>query len=52
MEYPPDSPDLYSAIAFFGYMKEQLKGRDFAEEEELLSVLSELTSEISPDMGL
>jgi hypothetical protein len=31
-------------------MKEQLKGKSFAEEEEHSWVLSELTSEIPPDM--
>jgi hypothetical protein len=31
-------------------MKEQLKGRGFAEKKELLSVLSELMSEAPPDM--
>jgi hypothetical protein len=36
----------------FGYMKEQLKGRSFAGEEGLLSVLAELMSEIPPDMIL
>jgi hypothetical protein len=33
-------------------MTESLKRRGFAEEEELLSVLSELMSEIPPDMTL
>jgi hypothetical protein len=33
-------------------MKEQLKGRSFAEEEELLSVLSAFMSEIPCDMVL
>jgi hypothetical protein len=31
-------------------MKEQLKGRGFAEEKEILSVLSGLMSEAPPDM--
>jgi hypothetical protein len=31
-------------------MKERLRERSFAEEEELASVLSELISEIPPDM--
>jgi hypothetical protein len=30
-------------------MNEQLKGRSFVEEDELLSMLSELMSEIPPD---
>jgi hypothetical protein len=33
-------------------MKEQLKGRSFAEEEELLFVLSDVMSEIPLDMIL
>jgi hypothetical protein len=46
-------PDLAPCDFFlFGYMKEQLKGGSFAEEEELLSVLSELMSAIPPDMIL
>jgi hypothetical protein len=32
------------------FIKEELKGRSFAEEEYLLSVLSELMSDIPPDM--
>lgn len=36
----------------FGYMKERLKDRNFAEEEELLSGLSKLMSEIPLDMIL
>jgi hypothetical protein len=36
----------------FCHTKEHLKGRSFAEEEELLSVLSELMSEIPPDISL
>jgi hypothetical protein len=39
-------------LFFFGYTTEQLKGRSFAEGKELLSVLSELMSEIPPDMIL
>jgi hypothetical protein len=51
MEYQPHSPDLVPCAFFlFGYMKEHLKEKSFAEEEELLSVLSELVSEIPPDM--
>jgi hypothetical protein len=51
MEHPPYSPDLAPRDFFlFGSMKEQLKGRSLTEEEELLSVLSELMSEIPPDM--
>jgi hypothetical protein len=46
MEHPAYSPDLAHCASFFGYMKEQPKGRGFGEEEELLSVLSELMSEI------
>jgi hypothetical protein len=38
--------------SFFGYTKEQLKGRGFAEGEGLLSVLSELMSEAPPDIIL
>jgi hypothetical protein len=53
IEHPPYGPDLAACDFFpFGYMKEQLKGRSFAEEEELLSVLSELMSEIPLDMIL
>jgi hypothetical protein len=33
-------------------MKEQLKWTNFVEEKELLSVLSELMSEIPPDISL
>jgi hypothetical protein len=33
-------------------VKEQLTGRNFAKEEEFLSLLSELMSEIPPDMIL
>jgi hypothetical protein len=37
MEHPADSPDLVPSDLFpFGYMKEQLRRRSFAEEEELL----------------
>jgi hypothetical protein len=51
MEHPACSPDLSPCDFFlFGCTKEQLKGRSFAEEEELLSVLSELMSEIPPGM--
>jgi hypothetical protein len=51
MEHPAYSPDLAACGTFpFGGIKEQLKGRSFAEGEELLSVLSELMSEIPPDM--
>jgi histone-lysine N-methyltransferase SETMAR len=43
MEHPPYSPDLAPCDFFlFGYTKELLKRRTFVEEEELLSVLSEL----------
>jgi hypothetical protein len=50
-EHPAYSLDLTLCDSFlFGYMKEQLKGRSFAEEEELSSVLSELISEIPLDM--
>jgi hypothetical protein len=53
MGHPADSPDLVPCDLFrFGYMKEQLKRRSFVEEEELLSVLSELMSQIAPDMIL
>jgi histone-lysine N-methyltransferase SETMAR len=53
MDHPPYSPDLAPSDFFlFGYLKEQLKGRSFSEEEELLSALSELMSEIPPDMIL
>jgi hypothetical protein len=51
MDHPSYNPDLNSSDYFlFGYIKEQLKGRSFAEENELLSVFSELMSEIPPDM--
>jgi transposase len=47
MGRPPCSPDLAPCDFFlFGYMKEQLRGRSFTEEEEFLSMLSVLTSEI------
>jgi hypothetical protein len=53
MEHPPYNPDLAPCDLFlFGYTKEQSKRRAFAEEEEFLSVLSELMSEIPPDMIL
>jgi hypothetical protein len=53
MEHSPSRPDLAPSNFFlFCYMKEQLKGRSFLEEEELLSVLSELMSEVPPDMIL
>jgi hypothetical protein len=52
MEHPTYSPDLAPWDLFgFSYMKEQLKGRSFAEEEELLSVLSELMSPIPLDFA-
>jgi hypothetical protein len=52
-EDPAYRPDLAPCDFFlFGYMKEQLKGRSFAEEEELLSVLSELMSDIPRAMML
>jgi transposase len=35
VEYPRYSPDLARVTSFFGYMIEQLKRRNFAEEEEL-----------------
>jgi hypothetical protein len=53
MEHPLYGPDLTPYEFFlFGYMKEQLKERNFAEEEELLSVLSEPISEIPSDLIL
>jgi hypothetical protein len=53
MEHPPYSPDLPPWDFFlFACIKEQFKGRIFAEEEELLSVRSALMSEIPPDMTL
>jgi hypothetical protein len=53
MQNPVYGPDLAPCNSFlFRYMKEQLKGRSFAEEEQLLSVLSERMSEIPPDMIL
>jgi hypothetical protein len=39
-------------IFLFSHMKEQVKGWSIAEEQELLSVLSEVMSEIPPDMIL
>jgi hypothetical protein len=53
MNRPPCRPDfaLYNFFSF-GYMIEQLSGINFAEKKELLSVLSELMSQIPPDMGL
>jgi hypothetical protein len=51
MEYAAYSPDLVPCDFFlFVYMRKQLKGRGFAEEEELLLLLSELMSEIPPDI--
>jgi hypothetical protein len=51
MWYPPYRSDLDPCGFFrFDYLKEQLKTRSYAEEEEVLSVLSELMSEIPPDM--
>jgi hypothetical protein len=51
MGHPPNSPDLSPCDFFlYGTMKGQLKGRNFAEKEELLSVLSALMSEIPPDI--
>jgi hypothetical protein len=53
MKHVPYSPDLASCDFFlFRYMKEPLKGRSFAHEEELISVPCELMSEIPPDMIL
>jgi hypothetical protein len=53
IEYSAYSPNLSPCdFFFFGYMKKQLKGMSFVEEEELLSVLSEFMSEIPPDMIL
>jgi hypothetical protein len=53
MEHPTYSPDLSPCDFFHShYMKEQLKGRSFAEEEELASALSELMSKSPPDMIL
>jgi hypothetical protein len=53
MEHPAYRLDLAACDFFlFGYMKEQLKGRSFAEEEELLSVLSEPMSDIPRAMML
>jgi hypothetical protein len=49
--HPPWSPNLSLYDFFlFGSIKEQWKRRNFAEEEEFLSVLSEVMSEIPPDM--
>jgi hypothetical protein len=46
-------PDLAPRDFFpFRYTKEQLKGRSFAQEEELLSGLAGLMSEIPPDVIL
>jgi hypothetical protein len=53
MEHPAYSPDLAPRdFLFFGHMKEQLKLRSPAEEEELSLMLSELVSETLPDMIL
>jgi hypothetical protein len=53
MEHLPYSQDLaLSDLFLFVYMNKQLKGRSFAEDGELLSMLSEQISEIPPDMIL
>jgi hypothetical protein len=54
MEHPAYSPDLVPCAFFprFSYMKKQLKGRGSAEDGGLFSVLSELMSDIPPDMVL
>jgi hypothetical protein len=53
MEHPAYSPVLASCDFFpFGHLKGQFKGRSFAEEEELLSALSEPINEIPSDMLL
>jgi hypothetical protein len=53
MNRPAYSPDLARCnFSFSGYMKEQLKERSFADEEEVLPVPSGLISEIPPDMSL
>jgi hypothetical protein len=53
MQQPPYSEDLAACDFFlFHYMKEQLKGGIVAEEQELLSVRSQLMSETPPDMIL
>jgi hypothetical protein len=53
VEHPAHSPDLALCdFLLFEYIKEQLKGRGFAEEEEFLWLPSELMSEIPPDMIL
>jgi hypothetical protein len=53
MGHPAYNPDLVPADFFlFHYVKEQLKERSFAEEEKRILVLSELMSEIPPDMIL
>jgi hypothetical protein len=53
MEHPPYSPDFApSGFFVFGCMKEQLNGKSFAEEEELLLVHSQHMNEIPPDMIL
>jgi hypothetical protein len=51
--HPAYSQDLALCnFLLFVYMKEQLKGRSFTEEEGLSLVISELMSEIPPDMIL
>jgi hypothetical protein len=53
MEYLPYDPDLAPRdFSPFGRRKEQLKGKSFAEEENLLSVLSGFMNEIPPDVIL
>jgi hypothetical protein len=48
MGHPPESPDLAPYDFFFGCTKEQVKGKGFAAEEEPLSMVCGLMSEISP----
>jgi hypothetical protein len=53
MEHPAYGRDLDSDdFVLLGFMKEQSKRRDFAEEEELLSALSELVRQTPPEMIL
>jgi hypothetical protein len=49
--HPPYSPDLaISDFYLFGYVKDQLQGHEFKEGAELVSVISEILNQISPDI--
>jgi hypothetical protein len=49
--HPAYGPDLASCdFLLFGQMKESLKGKSFAEDDELLLTLSELINKLPLDM--